>query len=130
MRALHRPYTGVVVLRPWPFGGRALHHDAGMAGTPLRSGSRPTSRPVGLGPRWVPGLLVIPLLCVMKTSSINNQKVSNGNQDVTRAAYFRIRGAPVNLPALLNDSTVCAPVRVMFDDEREAPVYCRRINSM
>ena len=39
MRDPYQLHTGVVVLRPWPFGpplrGRAPHHDAGMAGAPF-----------------------------------------------------------------------------------------------
>ena len=85
MRAQHQSQTGVAVLRPWPFGpplrGRAPHHDARMAASlsTHSHGLRPApSASAGGGGRFA-----IPLLCAMKTISTNNQKVSNGNQDVT-----------------------------------------------
>lgn len=54
MRALHRPHTGVAVLRPWPFGpplrGRAPHHDAGMAGALFAQDQRPGRAPSASAP--------------------------------------------------------------------------------
>ena len=56
MSAPYHPHTGVVALRPWPFGpplrGRAPHHDAGMERGPSSpcAASRaapPASAPVG-----------------------------------------------------------------------------------
>jgi hypothetical protein len=65
MSNLYKPHTGVVVLRPWPFGpplrGRAPHHDAGMAGTPSTRGHRLRSTPSASAPAG--GLASSPTPC-------------------------------------------------------------------
>ena len=60
-----KPHTGVVVLRPWPFGpplrGRAPHHDAGMAGPPSTQGHGLRATPSASAP--VGGSASSPNLC-------------------------------------------------------------------
>ena len=79
MNICQQVYTGVAVLRPWPYGpplrGRAPHHNAGMATAPINA---PASALVG-----GLGLLLNSALPTMKTIYTNNKMVSNGNQDVT-----------------------------------------------
>jgi len=55
MNSIHKPRSGVAVLRPWPFGpplrGRAPHHDAGTLAAPRASRHElrrhPATAPVG-----------------------------------------------------------------------------------